>query len=441
MAAGARAMPGRRQRGFAMIALIVLMALMSSWFIATGLNRTNAELSNERERLTMESLRKAKAALIAYAASEQWQLYRSEEFKQPGALPCPDRNNDGAGDGLCQNALARVGRLPWKTLGIDELRDASGEKLWYAVSANFRKYAYPVSGYTVINSDTRGQLTVKNPAPANNVVASNVVAIVFAPGAVLVGQDRNPSDTVAYNNPASYLEGFSASYDTFTTSTLAMDTFNDRLVVITEQDLMAAVEPVVAALIERDVKPFLSTYFAEWGAYPFPARFDNPDPGTLGTGTTRAQSAYVGDSSQSAGLLPVTASATYTWVNGSGSSSQGNVSVVCATTGTSWRCTFSAPGGSPINTGATFGVEAQLQNPGMSFAKRPAASSVSVSIDGSAITLSSIVMTGSVSSEGTLGTITYSGTYTGGQCNSCSLEISIPGVTASALTSKLSLEN
>src|SRR5258708_29066232 len=44
-----------------------------------------------------------------------------------------------------------IGRIPWKTLGIDDLRDASGERLWYALAHNFRK----LSGTTVINSDTQ----------------------------------------------------------------------------------------------------------------------------------------------------------------------------------------------------------------------------------------------------------------------------------------------
>ena len=138
--AGARAMPGRRQRGFAMVALITLMTLMSAWLIATALQRTNSELARERDRTTLEALQKAKAALIAYAASEQWQLYRGEMW-QPGALPCPDRNGDGQADCWLPHTSSTIGRLPWKTLGIDELRDSSGEVLWYALSASFRKAA------------------------------------------------------------------------------------------------------------------------------------------------------------------------------------------------------------------------------------------------------------------------------------------------------------
>ena len=68
----------RVQRGFALIALLSLAALISAFLIASALNFTTAGISNEREDRSMSALRQAKAALIAYAASEQWQLYKGE---------------------------------------------------------------------------------------------------------------------------------------------------------------------------------------------------------------------------------------------------------------------------------------------------------------------------------------------------------------------------
>src|SRR5207245_4615860 len=105
----------RVQRGFALIALLALAALISAFLIASALNFTSAGISNEREDRSMNALRKAKAALIAYAASEQWQLYKGQPTDQPGGLPCPDTDDDGASEGLCSNALSRVGRLDRKS--------------------------------------------------------------------------------------------------------------------------------------------------------------------------------------------------------------------------------------------------------------------------------------------------------------------------------------
>ncbi len=299
------------QRGFALIALLALAALISAFLIASALNLTSAGNTNEREQRSMNALRQAKTALIAYAANEQWQKYKVEpNTVQPGALPCPDIVHTGAeseeGDSDCVTPLTSslIGRLPYKTLGINDLRDASGEQLWYALSANFRK----ASGITVINSDTQPcdtpacnpgeiHLTVTGIAPA-----SNVVAIVFAPGEAILGQTRSSNVTdAAHNNIANYLENFTLGVDgihhTFATTALPSDTFNDRLLVITQADLMAAVEPVVAARIERDVKLLVLNYFTKWGAYPFAMTFAVP-PSSV--------TAYQGASGQTQGLLPLT---------------------------------------------------------------------------------------------------------------------------------------
>jgi len=167
----------RVQRGFALIALLSLAALFAAFLIASALNFTSAGNTNEREDRSMSALRKAKAALIAYAASEQWQAYKFQTTNQPGGLPCPDNNDTGVSPGICPAAADRVGRLPWATIGSEDLRDASGERLWYAVSSNFYKNAA-----NIINSDTPGLLTVTGAAPA-----SNVVAVVIAPGEALSG--------------------------------------------------------------------------------------------------------------------------------------------------------------------------------------------------------------------------------------------------------------
>jgi hypothetical protein len=62
----------------------------------------------------------------------------------PGYLPCPDLDDDGWAEPTCgsQNGESgqseRLGRLPWKTLGLADLRDGHGERLWYAVSSKYK---------------------------------------------------------------------------------------------------------------------------------------------------------------------------------------------------------------------------------------------------------------------------------------------------------------
>ena len=169
-----------------MIAILALVALMSAYLIASALSATGTGL--EREQRSMNALREAKAALIAYAANEQWQLYKPDvqaaQF-QPGALPCPDiLGDDGVADcvgpGIPSNE-SLIGRFPWASIGASDLRDASGERLWYALSRNFRKDF----GNTEINSDTPGELAVVGTA-----AASNVVAVLIAPGEPILAQNR-----------------------------------------------------------------------------------------------------------------------------------------------------------------------------------------------------------------------------------------------------------
>jgi hypothetical protein len=347
----------RPQRGFALIAVLALAALISAFLIASVLNRSSTDVSNEREQRTMEALRQAKAALIAYAANEQWQKYKSQGTDQPGALPCPDILHNGTesdeGDPDCVgpgifNTTNLIGRIPWKALGTEDLRDASGERIWYALAKNFRK----LSGTTIINSDTQAcdspacnpgesQLTVTGMAPAKN-----VVAIVFAPGPALdLRQFGGPLQTrpashtdPAYNNPINYLENFSlgdGSHYTFTTNT-SVDTFNDRLLVITQAELMAAVEPVVAARIQRDIGPLVQAYFNKWGAYPFAMSFAVPPD---------LKTDYKGASNQNQGLLPVTddanwfkwANATVTQIPPPGLGPNGGNPTV-----TSWNCSINS---------------------------------------------------------------------------------------------------
>jgi type II secretory pathway pseudopilin PulG len=298
--------PGARfQRGFALIAILALVALISAFLIASALNRSSADISNEREDRSMSALRQAKAALIAYAAAEQWQDIGGATQFQPGALPCPDRDNDGIAEDHefpqkpCDTALKRIGRFPWKTVGADDLRDASGERLWYAVSANFLKNT---PSYTnIINSDTPGQLTVTGTAAANN-----VIAVLFAPGAGIQNQFRDPANAVTFNDPANFLEQFdSTTYATFSSNSFPTNALNDRVLVIMQDDLMSAVEPIVAGIIERDIRPNIQAYFNDWNAYPFPATFD----------PTRTQSQFVGNAGTltpgflAKGLLPVSRSA------------------------------------------------------------------------------------------------------------------------------------
>ena len=183
----------RAQKGFA---LIVLLSLLG--FILVGVLLTIARGSagaTERARRTSEALAKAKEALIAYAVAVQ----PDTSAKRPGDLPCPDLNNDGQAELTCAATIQRIGRLPWKTLGLSDLRDGDGERLWYALSANFLRSTVnqcpTVGAPGCLNSETVGTITVHDPVgtvvndgtdPVNGTnPPSGAVAVVFAPGPII----------------------------------------------------------------------------------------------------------------------------------------------------------------------------------------------------------------------------------------------------------------
>src|SRR3970282_502627 len=86
-------------------------------------------------------LQQAKTALIGHVGLRAGDATTPED--NPGRLPCPEapgsahnfgggvytESDDGGAAGNC--TLPAVGRLPWRTLGLDKLTDSAGEPLWY----------------------------------------------------------------------------------------------------------------------------------------------------------------------------------------------------------------------------------------------------------------------------------------------------------------------
>jgi len=249
-----------RQRGLALIVVLVLLGLFVG-SLAVGFT-SDLVRKSKIEQKTADALAKAKDALIGRAASDT---------SIPGSLPCPDLDNDGVAELFAGiDCPSYVGRLPWRTLGLPDLRDGNGERLWYALSPNFRDH----TSAQPLNSNTPGQLNITGNAPA-----TNVIAIVFSPGAVIGNQVRDPASE---NSVVNYLEGENSNGappgdNTFTTA-LASSTFNDKLLPITREALF----PVVEMRVARELRLGLRNYYAANGFFPLAAQF--PDNiGTPGT--------------------------------------------------------------------------------------------------------------------------------------------------------------
>jgi hypothetical protein len=182
--------------------------------------------------------------------------YAVANAAQPGRFLCPDTANTGQAAGACGGAVAnRLGRLPWKSLLTPELRDGYGERLWYAVSVNFLS-----SG--IINSDTTGEYSVTGTQPANN-----VVAVIFSAGPSIGSQLRDSTSAACSTTgtskarnlcAANYLDAGNSDGDAIFAAGPSSATFNDRMVVITQEALMLRVLARVTAEARKSLNEYYS---------------------------------------------------------------------------------------------------------------------------------------------------------------------------------------
>jgi hypothetical protein len=286
-----------------LIAMLAAIMIGASWFLMSRLNAASADFVAVKRARNAQVLSKAKQALIGYVAA---QANKAGE-NNPGSLPCPENPADfdsttgrqGLIGSSCGTTV-KVGRLPWRTLGLDKLVDADGEPLWYVVSPN---WGLNIASNTKINSDTVGQLTLDgSPAVALIIAPGAAVNVATAANCTAWTQVRSLSGTPDWRN---YLECENANSpaDAAFVSTGASVSFNDQVLKITSDEILGPLEAAIANRIQREIVPKLKSVYAssDWGGtgtppvYPFAAPFTNP-----GTST------YQGTSATTRGLLPLT---------------------------------------------------------------------------------------------------------------------------------------
>lgn len=171
-------MSGQRRQAGAVIWMVLLLLLPSGWWLLrAGLSAVDGGQVGILH--THRLLARAEQALLAYALQPLEQPLCDMNCPRPGDLPCPDRNNDGVAEGSCNTAATRLGRLPWKTLGLGDMRDASGERLWYAVSDDYKNNTRRLP----LNTETAGTWSVRHASGAlwDASLGQGVVAVLIAP--------------------------------------------------------------------------------------------------------------------------------------------------------------------------------------------------------------------------------------------------------------------
>ena len=252
--------PPQKQNGAALLLFILLLVVGATTLLVSKLNK--AATQYYRDDVTMKALQKAKEALIGYTVSYPEMV--NSGFS-PGHMPCPDTNGNGSPNPPCGAKVSTtypIGRLPWEFIGLDDIRDSSGERLWYAVSNNFKNNPKTEP----MNSESSGQLLIDS--------NTDIVAVIIAPGSPVCHQNRPTNQNVVNQ----YLEDDNANNDqgfvTQGTTSSCNDEvkFNDIVLPITRAELMLAIE----RRISGDVETILKDYKKLYSYYPWLSPFDNP---------------------------------------------------------------------------------------------------------------------------------------------------------------------
>ncbi|OIQ92405.1 hypothetical protein GALL_256260 [mine drainage metagenome] len=234
------------QKGAALILLVFMVALIFTTFLIRATTGVEYRVSNDLK--TAKALVEAKSALLG------WSVLQSD----PGKLPCPEDTSliGFATEGQAQPScvLPAIGRLPWRTLGIGDIRDGNNDKLWYVVSNGFRT--------APINVNTSAQLSV-------NGIPNSAVAIIFSSGTPLGTQSRPTPTSSTPPDISQYLDLVNNNGTGSFVTTGGATVFNDRLMVITKTELFSLVTQRVLREVRGDSSQGLVKYYADVHLYPY----------------------------------------------------------------------------------------------------------------------------------------------------------------------------
>jgi hypothetical protein len=182
-----------KQRGIALIIMLVILVVGIAAVLINSL--TSSKVKTARQETTAAALAQAKDALIGDTVSQPsvtsagYLRLPDIGFGPPGITPSEGNAAPNFSGNIADYSV--IGKVPWKSLGISQSRDGQGECPWYVVSGHF-KNTPPTN--SALNWDTLGQIDVID--GNGSVIASNIAALLVAPGQPIDGQNRTLSDPI-----------------------------------------------------------------------------------------------------------------------------------------------------------------------------------------------------------------------------------------------------
>ncbi len=254
-----------RQHGAAALIFVLLLITVGLGVFVGVANNHTILVKQAHDRMSVKARAEAKDALLGFAISNPTR----------GFLPCPadpalaGTATEGTAMTSCNSDALRIGRLPWRTLGIDDLHDGYGEALWYAVDGNFTADAA-----TINRASSVGTLTVNG--------SGNIAAIIFSVGSPIGGQLRGNNVSACATTGAALRQDYCATNyldvdpggisnaDANTAFTQSRtDTFNDTLLMISANQFFEGVEKRVLQQVRTCLRTYASDPGNPTGLYPW----------------------------------------------------------------------------------------------------------------------------------------------------------------------------
>lgn len=271
-----------RQQGIVLLAMMAILILIVGTLSIQFLNQS--DLKKLKSQKTHQVLAEAKEAILAFSVNNlSIASSCSLNCPRPGDLPCPDLDNDGEAESSCNTQVQRLGRLPWKTLGLNDLRDGSGETLWYAVSEQYKNNTRLLP----LNSDTLGTISLRNAQgsliyDATTGSDSGLVALIIAPNDVLLRADnvqQNRANETDKINPKNYLdiafgEDNSDFIDNGNNGFISGMIRNNNNVIVNDVILPVTITQIHAVMETRVLSEVRSALLSH-GSYPAPASIND----------------------------------------------------------------------------------------------------------------------------------------------------------------------